>query len=312
MTMDASLRAPLGKRRARLVVAATVAGVAIGLGIPGGTAPGDAADRFVAGGPAVERAPIRPDRAAPVLAAASASRTQLGLPEPVSVDVEHVTDRLGGTTYDEVTERDGSGRTLHLQRFDERGRLVGAVSFGWQAAGGRRLPDNAAARARATALATGLGLDVAGQPDVRAEPDDTGWTIAWPRMADGIPVPGDGIRIDLWPDGRVHAVVRTERPLAVRPARVIDEAAARARAAITLGDLFGSRSGQVAIAAAALGWIAPNDAFEPTAPDAPDATLRLAWVVEARTRGDLSDGLRAVKLFLDAGSGALLGGDVLR
>ena len=75
---------------------------------------------------------------------------------------------------------------------------------------------------------------------------------------------------------------------------------------------FGSRSGQVAISAVALGWIAPNDAFEPTAPDAPDATLRLAWVVEARTQGDLSDGLRAVKLFLDAGSGALLGGDVLR
>ena len=176
----------------------------------------------------------------------------------------------------------------------------------------RRLPGVAAARARAAALATDLGLDVVGRPDVRAEPDDTGWAIAWPRAADGIPVPGDGVRIDLWPDGRVHAVVRTERPLAARPARVIDEAEARARAAITLGDLFGSRSGQVAISAVALGWIAPNDAFEPTAPDAPDATLRLAWVVEGRTQGELGDGLRAVKLFLDAGSGALLGGDVLR
>ena len=38
------------------------------------------------------------------------------------------------------------------------------------------------------------------------------------------------------------------------------------------------------IAAVALGWVAPNDAFEATAPDAPDATLRLAWVVEARTQ----------------------------
>jgi hypothetical protein len=312
MTMHASIRAPLGKRRARLVAAATVAGVAIGLGLPGGTAPGDAADRFVAGGPAVERTPLRPDRAAPVLAAAGTSRRQLGLPEPASVDLEHVTDRFGGTTYDEVTERDGAGRALHLQRFDERGRLVGAVSFGWQATGGARLPDAASARARATGLAADLGLDVTGQPDVQQEPDDTGWAIAWPRFVDRIPVLGDGVRVDLWPDGRVHAVVRTERPLADRPARVIDEAAARARAAITLGDLFGSRSGQVAISAVALGWVAPNDAFEPTAPDAPDATLRLAWVVEARTQGELSEGLRAVKLFLDAGSGALLGGDVLR
>ena len=310
--MHASLRAPLGKRRVRLVVAAAVAGVAIGLGIPGGTAPGDAADRFVAGGPAAERAPLRPDRAAPVLAAAGMSRRQLGLSEPASVDVEHVTDRLGGVTYDEVTERDGAGRALHLQRFDEQGRLVGAVSFGWQAAGGRRLPGVAAARARATALATDLGLGVTGQPEARQEPDDTGWAIAWPRVADGIPVPGDGVRVDLWPDGRVHAVVRTERPLAPRPSRVIDEAEARARATLTLADLFGSRSGQVAITAIGLGWIAPNDAFEPSAPDAPDATLRLAWVVEARTQGDLSEGLRAVKLFLDAGSGALLGGDVLR
>ena len=107
-------------------------------------------------------------------------------------------------------------------------------------------------------------------------------------------------------------MVRTERPLASRPARVIDEAAARARATLALADLFGSRSGQIAIATVALGWVAPNDAFDSTAPDAPDATLRLAWVVEARTSGELSEGLRAVKLFLDAGSGALLGGDVLR
>jgi hypothetical protein len=107
-------------------------------------------------------------------------------------------------------------------------------------------------------------------------------------------------------------VVRTERTLASRPSRVIDEAAARARATLALADLFGSRSGQAVISAVALGWIAPNDAFEPTAPDAPAATLRLAWVVEARTQGELSEGLRAVKLFLDAGSGTLLGGDVLR
>ena len=123
------------------------------------------------------------------------------------------------------------------------GRLVGAVSFGWQAAGGRRLPGVAAARARAAALAADLGLDVAGQPEVRQEPDETGWAIAWPRVVDGIPVPGDGVRVDLWPDGRVHAVVRTERPLAARPPALIDEAAARARAGRHLADLFGEPLG---------------------------------------------------------------------
>ena len=107
-------------------------------------------------------------------------------------------------------------------------------------------------------------------------------------------------------------MVRAERPLAPRPSSLLDEAAARQRAADTLGSLFGDRAKLVAVATVALAWVAPNGAFDPTAPDAPDPTLRLAWVVEARTQGALSEGLRAVKIFLDAGTGSLLGGDVLR
>ena len=217
--MHASLRAPLGRRRARLLVGVAVAGAAIGLGFPSGPAPGDAADRFVAGGPATERTPLRGERAASVLAAAGTSRTA---PRPPGTGRGRSRPGDGPLRRHDLQRGDRAGRrragALHLQRFDERGRLVGAVSFGWQAAGGRRLPGVAAARARATGLAADLGLDVAGQPEVRQEPDDTGWAIAWPRVADGIPVPGDGVRVDLWPDGRVHAVMRTERPLASRPA----------------------------------------------------------------------------------------------
>jgi hypothetical protein len=311
MTMHARTLA-WGGRRPRLALAVALAGAAIGLGFPGGTTPSDAADRFVAGGPASERAPLRPEEAGPILAAAGASRARLGFPLPAAVRVDRVTDRLDGTMYDEVVSTDPAGRSLHLQRFDERRRLVGAVSFGWQVAGGRPLPDASSARARGVGLATALDLGVSGAPDVRPEPDDTGWTVAWPRVVDGIPVLGDGVRVDLWPDGRVHAVVRSERPLAARPAQVLDEATARQRAAATLGDLFGGRAGQVVVSGVSLGWVAPNDAFDPTAPDAPGSTLRLAWVAEARTVGEIADGLRAVKLFLDAGSGALLGGDVLR
>jgi hypothetical protein len=312
MTMHARSLAPLGRRRTRLLVAGVIAGAAIGLGFPGGTAPGDAADRFVAGGPATERAPLRSEQAAAVLAGARTFRLRLDLPEPAALRAERVIDRFGGTTYNEVTATDAAGRSLHLQRFDEGGRLVGAVSFGWQAAGGRPLPDAASARARAVSLAANLGLGASGTPDVRQDPDDTGWTIAWPRLVDGIPALGDGVRVDLWPDGRVHAVVRAERPLASRPSSVLDEAAARQHAAGTLASLFGNRAEQLAVGAVGLGWVAPNDAFDPAAPDAPGSTLRLAWVVEARTRGELSEGLRAVKVFLDAGTGALLGGDVLR
>ena len=300
------------RRGGRFVAAVAVAGTAIALGFPGGASALDAANPFVAGGPVTERAPVAGDRAAVALARAAGVRARLGLPTPAASRVERVIDRFDGSAYDEVTESDATGRALGLHRFDARGRLVGAVAFGWQTAGGSRLPNAAAARARGNRLATDLGLDAAGTPDVQQAPDTSGWTLTWPRVVDGAPVIGDGVRVDLWPDGRMHAIVRTERPLAARPATTLDEAAARTRATATLATLFGSRSGQVGIATLGLGWVAPNSAFDPTGPDAPGATLRLAWIIEARTSGDLADGLRAVKLYLDAGTGSLIGGDVLR
>lgn len=300
------------QRRTRMVAAIAVAGAAIALGAPAGISWGDAADRFVAGGPVTDRTPVAPDRAAAALALAAAFRSHVGLPEPATSRVERVVDRFDGTAYDEVTASDGAGQALHLARFDARGRLVGAVAFGWQAAGGPPLANAAAAHARGDRLAADLGLQPSGTPDVRRSPDDTGWTLTWPRLVDGVPVVGDGVRVDLWPDGRMHAIVRTERPLAPRPSATLDEATARIRATTAIGTIFGTRSGQVRIASLGLAWVAPNSAFDPAGPDAPGATLRLAWVVEARTSGDLADGLRAVKLFLDAGTGTLVGGDVLR
>ncbi len=310
--MHASVPDALRRRGARLATALVVAGAAIAIGLPGGTPPGDAADRYVAGGPVAERSPVGADRAAAVLAAARTFRSRLGLPEPAASRAERVTDRFAGTTYDEVTGTDVAGRALHLQRLDDRGRLVAAVAFGWQATGGRPLADARAAGARGGRLAVDLGFAVAGSPDVLKLPDDAGWTVAWPRIVDGIPVPGDGIRIDLWADGRPHAVVRTERALAPRPATILAAAAARGRAVKELADLFGGRAAEIGVSALALGWVAPNDAFDAAAPDAPGATLRLAWVAEARTAGALAESLRAVRLYLDAETGALIGGDVLR
>jgi len=300
------------RRSTRVAAAIAVAATAIALGAPGGTSQGDAADRYVAGGPVTERSSVAADQAASTLALAAAARSRLNLPEPAMSRVERVVDRFAGTTYDEVTASDRTGRALHLERFDATGRLIGAVAFGWEATGGARLANATEARGRGDRLAADLGLGATGTPDVRQGPDDSGWTLTWPRVVDGVQVIGDGVRVDLWPDGRMHAIVRTERALAARPAVTLDEASARARATATLVTMFGSRSGQVRIATLGLGWVAPNNAFDPTGPDAPGATLRLAWVVEARTSGDLANGLRAVKLFLDAGTGTLFGGDVLR
>jgi len=310
--MRARMNSLARQRRARMAAAIAVAGAALALGAPGGMSRGDAADRFVAGGPVTDRTPVAADRAASTLALAAAFRSRLGLSQPATSRVERVVDRFDGSAYDEVTASDGAGRALHLERFDAQGRLVGAVAFGWQADGGTPLANAALARARGNRLAADLGLEPSGTPDVRQGPDGTGWTLTWPRQVDGVPVAGDGVRVDLWPDGRMHAMLRTERPLAPRPSTTLDEATARNRATATLGTMFGGRSGQVRISSLGLAWVAPNSAFDPTGPDAPGTTLRLAWVAEARTSGELADGLRAVKLFLDAGTGTLIGGDVLR
>jgi hypothetical protein len=56
--------------------------------------------------------------------------------------------------------------------------------------------------------------------------------------------------------------------------------------------------------------VAPNDTWDPGRPDAPDATLRLAWVVRLEAAGTLAERMRMVEFWLDAGDGALLGGDI--
>ena len=230
-------------RRVRLAGAVVVAGTAIALGLRGGTPAGNAADRYVAGGPAVERTPLGGDRAAPTLALAAAFRSRLGLPEPATTRVEQVVDRFDGTTYEEVTGSDAAGQTIHLQRFDARGRLVACRDV--RVAGGRPGPlaNAAAARTRASRLAADLGLETPGAPDIRQAADNAGWTLTWSRVVDGVPVIGDGLRLDLWPDGRLHAVVRTERPLARPPGTALPEAAARDRTTTTLTTMFGSRFG---------------------------------------------------------------------
>ena len=111
-----------------------------------------------------------------------------------------------------------------------------------------------------------------------AAPSSAGWTVAWDRRVAGIPVPGDGLRIQLWPDGSVHGLTRSERTLAARPAVLLDEARARAVVRGALDTWFtGDARGQVAVGGIALAWVPPNDTFA-AGPDAPSPVLRLAWV----------------------------------
>ena len=266
---------------------------------------------FQAGERGSVEAPLPAGVATARVDAAARTGAILGLPGATRRSATRVVDRFAGRTYDEVMEYDARDRLVSLQRFDSDGRILAAVRFGWRGDGGPALAGTSAVRLRAERLANSLGLAPSGLPRITT-PSDAGWTVAWDRAVDGIPVPGDGLRIQLWADGSVHGLSRSERPLAVRPATTIDASRAWAVVEAQLGAWFpGALRADVAVGSAALAWVPPNDTFAPAGPDAPASVLRLAWVVRATTSGSLADTIRAVEVYVDAGSGVVIGGDVL-
>lgn len=271
-----------------------------------------AAEPFQAGEQGVISTPLASVAARAQVARASRTGTLLGLPAAARRSATRVTDRFGGRTYDEIAEYDAANRLVSLQRFDTTGRVLAVVRFGLQGDGGPAL-SGGAARARAERLAKTLDLETAGAPRVVAAPSESGWTVAWDRAVAGIPVPGDGLRIQLWSDGSVHGLARSERILAPLPAVRLDEARARSIVLTQLDGWFhGDGRRDVTLSGMGLAWVAPNDTFAPAAPDAPSAILRLAWVARMATRGTLADNLRALEVYIDAGDGSVIGGDILR
>ncbi|MCU0484078.1 MAG: hypothetical protein MUC54_07415 [Chloroflexi bacterium] len=308
----ATLRRAPAARVLLPALVAVAAAAAVLASWPGGPPAGSAADRFVAGQRATVRGPVDGTRVAWLHERAAAHRTAIGAGTPASVTAERVTDRFSGLAYDQVVDHDGRGRPLALQRLDEAGRLQAAVRFGGHNPKSVAISSAAAARTAALRHARALGLDPEGPAQARRGAADE-WIVAWPRIVDGIPVPGDGVVVRTWVDGSLHAAVRTERPLAVWPGRLIATAHARRLARAHLAGWLDARNaGQWRITGTSLAWVAPNDTFEATAPDAPATILRLAWVVRVTTNADLAEAIRGLELYLDAGDGRLLGGDVLR
>lgn len=294
-----------------LLVAAAAAATALSFG-PGGPPAGSAADPFVAGQRSTSRVSVGGGEAAALRQRAATNRLEIGAAAAVSVTVERVQDRFSGLTYDEVVDRDGRGQPVALQRFDPAGRLTAAVRFGGHNPKRVTIGNGTAALAAAERHARALDLAPAGAARVRRGAADE-WVVEWPRVVDGVPVPGDGVVVRTWVDGTLHVAVRHERPLAEQPQRLIAAGEARRLAMERLaGWLDAHHAGEWRISGLALAWVAPNDAFAPDAPDAPASVLRLAWVASVTTDGELADTLHGVELYLDAGDGRLLGGDIAR
>jgi hypothetical protein len=267
------------------------------------------ADPFVAGGRSTR--PVAMDRATShrALSRAGAVGRALGL-AAAEQRVERFDDRFDHRVYDEVLSLDARGREIALTRLDPDGNLVAAMRLGWQPGHGGMV-DGQGAAVSAIDLARAAGVAVRGTPEVRQSNGAGGWSVAWRRSVNGVPVRGDGVRVTLWTDGSFHAITRQERPLAAAPGRQVGADEARATAVRLAAARFAGSAGALRAIGVEQAWVAPNDTWQPGRPDAPDAVLRLAWVVRLETTGAVAERIRMVEFWLDAEDGSVIGGDVL-
>lgn len=235
---------------------------------------------------------------------------RLGLPVPASRSATRVVDAASGQAVDEVTDLDAAGTPVAITRFDLGGNLVSSIRLGYQASAGAAVT-SAVAGLRAASIAGGLGIQTAGSPIVTARATG-GWVARWVRLVGEVPVPGDGVTVQLTANGAFHALARTEHSLAPAPATSINQARARILAGARLDAWFsGALHGQATIASIAQAWVAPNDTFGDPLPAGSAGALRLAWIVRVTTKGALADRLAGLELAFDAGDGSPLGGDLV-
>ncbi|HEY8799221.1 MAG TPA: hypothetical protein VIM20_01350 [Candidatus Limnocylindrales bacterium] len=284
--------------------------VLAGLGVTAvGVPTSQGADPFVAGGRSTRAVDLPVSQADRAIARGRQLAAALGLPG-VSQRAQRLDDRFEHRTYDEVTSLDATGHEVAIARFEADGTVAMALVLGWHP-GPASAVDRTAAEARGLALVRAAGIVVGSRPTVVASAGSGGWSIGWTRVVDGVPVRGDGVRIALWPDGSFHGLSRMQRPLAAQPSQPIAADAARASAEAWIAGRFGPAAADVGVVAVDRAWVAPNDTFIANGLDAPAATLRLAWVVRFDTHGPRAERLRSVEVWIDAGDGSLLGGDMV-
>lgn len=251
-----------------------------------------------------------PASARSAIALAARAETRLGLPMPASRRVEQVTDPTTGLALDEVTDLDAAGAPVGISRFDSAGRFVSSVRLGFVPSTGPTISAASAAKGAAAILAS-IGMVASDNAAVTPRAAG-GWLVRWVRLVRAIPVPGDGVGVQLNSDGSFHAIVRTEHRLAAGPAVPIDSARVR-RLTSTRLDLWlpADVRGSASVSSPALAWVAPNDTFGDPIPAGPPGVLRLAWIVRVTIHGSLVERLAGLELAFDAGDGTPLGGDLL-
>jgi hypothetical protein len=278
--------------------------------LPGPTNPRAASQAAIAAGTGRTETPLSADDKPEAVARSRATRTALGIPGGVDTRAVHVKDGTRGLEYDEVTDVGADGQPVALTQLDGSGRLLLAVRFDMpkqpKVAAGRQ-----AALDRASSGLGSAGIEVGGSPFVGETQSWGGWDVSWPRSEGGVAVRGDEVRVHVREDGEIGSVGRVVHELASAPAVKLTRAQARSIATKQIQGWSAKSGARFTIGDLTMEWTAANATFDPGKIGAVEEPYRLCWVVNVTPEGDAAAYASLVVMYIDAGTGAVIGGDVV-
>ncbi len=219
-------------------------------------------------------------------------------------------DLRSGQEFDEIAFVTPDGAESALLRLDPASGLPLTIVQLGRPTGYDRPAFNASSVAgRARTLLGQIGLPLPpGAPGVEWDSGLESWRIGWERLVDGVPAPGDGTFLNVFPGGQLASFSRFETPLRAVSLHTITPAEAR-KAALAwaverdIASLKGFRMEHPV-----LEWRAANDYLTPGGSDAPEAELRLVYRVRLSHDVAGETAPQLLDLYVDAGDGAIVGG----
>jgi hypothetical protein len=205
---------------------------------------------------------------------------------------------------------DATGRIAAIIRIDPATRHVRSVArVDWAPAFDEPRVDAATADVKARAHLRGFGVTApAAEPTVEWDPGMTAWQVSWARVIDGVSALGDRLTVHVHKGGQLKAFRIFETPHAAAPLFRIEPAQATAAVQRWARSLRLERFAGFRMEPPELAWVSGNGFVDPDKPQLEEPLLRLAYVVRIsyRPEGWASDHL--TEIYVDAGSGQLIGG----
>jgi hypothetical protein len=307
------------KRTGAIKAAVILGAVALSLGVSTGQLTAATASTNVSSNqeysvaaqqPGVVSTAIYADSRPDVFARAGAARDAFGFPVGAKRSGRHVHDGFQKSDYDEVSEVDSSNKPLSMTQFDAGGNLLSAVRFDTDPGQTAAASGDSAVKSAQRGLAAS-GMPVSGQPRTQANTVTGGWDIQWDRVEAGFAVRGDETHVHVWQNGKIQSVARVQHDLAPAPDQRLGQAQAHQAVDGRMSSWLAGTASGYSIQAMDMEWVGPNAAFDTSKLGQAPEPYRLAWVANVKPSGAAADGITLITLFVDAGDGTIIGGDVV-